>query len=221
MKKLIILLLLSAGIIPAFSQQWKKVDIDTLVSVLLPDKFLKKDTLHQQLFSTTGSYGSMIVIRSANSQDEKADVKRLKDLNKLYDNYIKKVQGSAQANIESQKDILIEGLNAKDFVIKTVTGSAVELRYFRVLFTQDATYTFEYLAKEIQKEFAQPEYEKFFNSIKIDPQVTVEADQLAEKSAASLLSERKNSLNTLIYGGVGFIVVIIILVVLIRRKKRN
>ncbi|MGV8879733.1 MAG: hypothetical protein ACOH2A_11955 [Sphingobacteriaceae bacterium] len=222
MKKLLIILILSAGSIPAFAQQWKKVEIDTLVSVLLPDKFQKKDTLNQQLFSTNGSYGAMIVIRSENSQDEKVDVKRLKDLNKLYDNYIKKVQGSAQGTIESKKDTLIEGLNAKDFVLKTDTGSGVELRYFRVLFTQDATYTFEYLVKEIRTEFAQPEYEKFFNSIKIGPEVTVKADQLAEKGATSPLSERKKSFNnTLIYGGVGFIVLIIILVVLIRRKKRN
>lgn len=222
MKKLIILFLIAAAIIPAYAQQWKKVKIDTLISVSLPDKFTKKDTLNQQVFLTTGSYGSMIVIRSANSLDEKVNVKKEKDLNKLYDSYIKKVQGSAEGNIESQKDTIIEGLKAKDFVLKTDTGSGVDLRYFRVLFTQDATYTFEYLVKEVRQEFAKQEYEKFLNSIKIGPEVTVKMDQLAEKNATSPLSESKQTFNNnLIYGGVGLLIILIIIIVIVRRKKRN
>jgi hypothetical protein len=222
MKKLILLpLLLLNFIMPAFSQKWKALKLDTLVSVALPDQSELKDTLGQQIYQSRGAYGTMLIIRSANSEDEKVNIKKEKDLGKLYESYIKKVQNSSPGNVTEQKDTTIAGLNAKDFTLQTDTGSGVELRYFRVLFTQDATYTFEYLLNESRKEFAREEQDKFFNSIKIGPEVNIKDSQLADKDATTPLNEERKSFNTYIYLGIGLVVIVVLILIFLRRKKRQ
>ncbi|MCF8453857.1 MAG: hypothetical protein K9G42_11675 [Pedobacter sp.] len=46
------------------------------------------------------------------------------------------------------------------------------LRDFRILHANGATYTFEFLHENVQKEFAVPEREKFFNSIEVNETIS-------------------------------------------------
>jgi hypothetical protein len=82
MKKILIsfsvLLLLSAA---GFAQALKPVKIDSLVTISLPEKYTRKDTLGQQVFSGNTPLGYMVVIRQPNAENN-TPLKKERDLNK-------------------------------------------------------------------------------------------------------------------------------------------
>ncbi|MCD8741699.1 hypothetical protein LT679_13880 [Mucilaginibacter roseus] len=165
MKKIASLILgIMAFSFAAGAQELKPVKIDSVISVNLPVEHEVKDTLGQKIYSGSGSLGYIVVIRSANGNAK--PLKKEKDLNNVFKEYITKVQGQSSGSVLNARDTTIGNLKAKVFGLEADNGNGVEIRDFAVIYTKDATYTFEYMYPESRKGLVKAENKTFFSSIK-------------------------------------------------------
>ncbi|RVT99891.1 hypothetical protein EOD41_15740 [Mucilaginibacter limnophilus] len=155
--------------ISAYAQELKPVKIDNQVSVNLPADYQLKDTLGQKIFSANGNLGYMVVIKAANPNTK--PLKKEKDLNKVFKEYISKVQGQSDGSVLNQRDTTIGNLKATVFGLETNDANGPQIRDFAVIYTQDATYTFEYLYPTSRKDLIKDEHNAFFSSINTSPQL--------------------------------------------------
>lgn len=201
--------------ITGFSQVLKPVKIDSLVTVSLPPTYQKKDTLGQHIYSANGLSGYMVVIKAANAKNN-APLKKEKDLNQVLQDYIKGIQGEAtNGSAQNVRDTTIGTLKAKTFTLQTDKGGGdIELRNFILIYTTDATYTFEYTYPDNRKELITEEYKAYSSSIKLSPQLQ-RNDQYLFKNISMPLATKIG-----IYGG-GVLVIIIIIILIARRKKKK
>ncbi len=200
--------------IAGFSQAIKPVKLDSLVTVSLPPGYQKKDTLAEQIFSANGSFGYMIAIRESNAKNN-APLKKARDLNKVLKDYIKGIQGQVpDGSVQNVRDTAIGTLKAKIFTLKSdVGGDDVEYRNFVLLYTQDATYTFEYVYPENRKDLVKDEYKAYIASIHFSPGLQRTDQYLSSANGLSTINQIE------IFGGGGLLIIVVI-VLIARRKKR-
>lgn len=197
-----------------YSQQQKNVQLDNMVTVTLPADFHKLDTLGQQTYTAGTEYGYIIISRTPNPATNKT-LKKEKDLNNVFKEYIRKVQGSlSEGNITNDHDTIINKLEMREFTLRTDTGSGVQLRQFRILYTKPVTYAFQYLYDEARRDVAAKEMKTFFGSIK----TTSEIDGSDQYTTFGQSQGINGTTIVLISSGV-LILVFVILVV--RKKRRN
>lgn len=169
MKKLMIFLSMILLVDRTYAQKQyylTPVAVDNSVTISLPKQFTKNTANGQQSFAANGQYGTFFVIRSVNPVSAK-DVKNANGLDNVFQEYIKKVQTSAgKGTIIDDHDITVGKLAMRDFILQIDTGSGIQSRHFRLLYTKNTTYTFEYLYDDFRKDEAAGEMNAFFQSIK-------------------------------------------------------
>lgn len=215
MKKILVIFSLILTATAAFAQiPLKPVKIDSLVTISLPEKYTKKDTLGQSIYTGNGSFGYMVVIRAPNADNNKP-LKKERDLNKVLQDYIKGIKGQADGSTQNVRDTLIGHLKAKTFTLETDLGAGLQERNFIVIYTQDVTYTFEYYYEELRKDVVKEEYKAYSGSIKVSPELK-RTDQYL--SMAKGLSP---AVKYALYGGIPLIIIIIVIVIMRRKKKQR
>ena len=221
MKKIILsfsLLLLAAA---GFSQakktpviaQNKVVKIDSLVSLTFPVVYQVKDTLTQKIYSANTSFGFETVIRTANDKNN-TPLKQEKDLNKVLNDYIAKVQAQAPGSSAIRvRDTTIGSLKAKNFVLKmSDDADNVQDINFTLIYTQDAMYTFEYVYPEIRADLVKGEYTAFISSIKLSKELQRDDQYLYYSTGLTAVAK------IAIFGG-GALVLTLILILIVKRKR--
>lgn len=213
MKKILISIGLAFFTLTGWSQRLKTVKLDSLVSVSLPADFHRTDTLGQQTYTANAQYGYIIIGHSPNPPGNKT-LKKEKELNNVFKEYIQKVQSSlTDGKITKDHDTIINNLEVRDFTLTTDTGSGVQIRKFRILYTKPVTYTFQYLFDEIRKDVAKTEKDAFFKSITIAPGLSG-TDQYT-------FYGKVTKVNALSVVCIAAGVIIIVLIILVRRKRRK
>jgi hypothetical protein len=222
MKKIFLSFTLLLFTIAGFSQQKQKavveqtkpVQIDSLVTVSLPSAFQKKDTLTQQIYSANSLYGFITVIRTANEKNN-TPLKKENDLNKVLNDYIKKIQSQAtDGRALRVRDTTIGTLKAKNFTLKSDDGAGnMQIINFTLIYTRDATYTLEYVYPEIRSDLVKGEYKAFISSIKLSHELQRDDQYLLKDNGMSSTTKIG------IFGG-GALVVILIIVLIVRRRKK-
>lgn len=197
-----------------FSQALDSVKIDSLVTVSLPTGYNKKDTLGQQIFSANAGFGYMVILRTPNEKNT-APLKRETDLNKVLKKNVKDIQAETKyASAQFVRDTTIGALKARTFTLQTDNGQGdVQLRNFVLLYTKDATYTFDYTYPESRKELVGKEYKSFINSIKLSPQLQRSDQYLSNATGMSSVVQIG------LFGGGGLLIIFAI-VMYIQRKRR-
>jgi hypothetical protein len=214
MKKIFISIALILCVTTSFSQLLKPVKIDSLVTVSLPPEHDEKDTLGQHIFSANGLTGFMEVIKAGNVKNT-APLKQEKDLNKVFKEYVSTIQAqSKNGSTENIRDTVIGTLKAKLFTLREDEETQVQLRNFVLIYTTEATYTFEYAYPEFRKDFINDEYKAYINSIKFAKDLQ-RNDQYLFKTI-SMPTPTKVAL----YGGIA-LVIIVIAGLIVRAKKRR
>lgn len=211
MKKILLSFSLVLFCLAGFAQTLKPVVVDSLVTVSLPEKYVKKDTLGQQIYSGNAALGYMVVIRAPNAKDN-APLKKERDLNKVLKDYIAGIKGQAAGNTMNVRDTTIGHLKAKTFTLSTDQGAGVNLRNFIIIYTQDVTYTFEYYYEEQRAELVKNEYKEFSSSIKVSPELKRTDQYLSNAKGLSTIAKVG------IFGG-GALIIILIVVMVMKRKK--
>jgi hypothetical protein len=217
MKKIILSLTFILFATFGFSQALKPVKIDSLVTVSLPTGFVKKDTLGQQIFSGTSSFGYIVVIRSQNAVNNKP-LDKERDLNQVLKTYIDGIQKQSRTgSVMNLRDTTIGTLKAKVFTLRidnsNTTGESPQLKSFILIYTQDVTYTFEYNYLEQRGALVKDDLKAFSSSIKLAPDLKRNDQYLSNAKGLSFGAK------VAIYGGIP-LVIIIILITINRRKKR-
>jgi subtilase family serine protease len=188
------------------------VKIDQMVSVSLPNGSVKLDTLGQQTISAKGAYGSMLVIRAANTKGE--PVKNESGLDEVFKTYIQTLQKSLpDGEVLNAHDTTINKLKAYSFTLQIDSGSGIQSRRFVLLYTKNVSYTFEYLYDDFRKDLAAGEGKAFFNSIRVSEDLT-KASQYITVSA-----DRFTPLIKIIIAAI-ILAIIIGVIVIIRRRPQ-
>jgi len=172
MKKLIIIFAILFSVNAVFGQSLKSVKLDSLVNVSLPSSYTQKDTLGQQIYSANSDLGYMIAIRQANAKGNQP-LQKENDLNAVLKKYIQGIQTqSGNGSAQNVRDTTIGTLKAKAFtlLVSDPNGES-QYRNFILLYTQDATYTFEYGYGESRKDLIKGESKAYFASIKLSPEL--------------------------------------------------
>lgn len=172
MKKLIIIIVILFSVNAVFGQSLKSVKLDSLVNVSLPKSYVQKDTLGQKILTANTDLGYMIAIREPNAKGNQP-LKKEKDLNAVLKKYIQGIQRqSGTGSTQYVRDTTIGTLKAKAFTlfVKDPNGDN-QYRNFILLYTQGATYTFEYGYPESRKDFVKGESRAYFSSIKLSPEL--------------------------------------------------
>lgn len=213
MKNLIVIILLLAGL-SSFGQGWQTVKLDTAISFQLPKGFQKTSSDTASSFSAATSFGTILIFKADDNPVVTPDIERNKHLEDYYDDYIERVENStSDGKITHEKDTVIGDLKAKDFTLELDTGGGVQVRKFRIIHANSATYTFEFLFEEMHKEYAAEECNQFFNSIKVSENIG-RADQFNAPAPGS-----GDSMNPYLIG-LAILIVIGIIVYFVIRKKR-
>lgn len=213
MKKILVSFALILGTLTGFGQRLKTVKLDSVVSVSLPPDFHQTDTLGQQSYTAEARYGYIMISRSPNPPGNKT-LKKEKELNNVFTEYIRKVQSSlTDGRIVHDHDTIINNLEVREFTLRTDTGSGVQLRKFRILYTKPVTYTFQYLYDELHKDIAAGEIRSFFESIKIAPALSGK-DQF-------MFYGKPGHVNILAVIVIAVGVIIVVLAILLVRRKRR
>ncbi|QQL48490.1 hypothetical protein [Mucilaginibacter ginkgonis] len=218
MKKLLIVFYLTIAAVATQAQDLKPVKIDSLVTVSLPTEFQKKDTLGQTIYSGTASLGYVLVIKAPNPPGKV--LKKEKDLNKVFKEYISKLQksvGNQQAVILNDKDTIVNNVEVRDFILSTTSDAeGVQLRRFRILYTKPTTYTFQFVYTEARKDIAKKEADAFFASIKTAPTF----DGSDQYSMYGRFTGMSTTLKTIIIVA-GVLVIALVLWLIFRPKKKK
>ncbi|SHM49077.1 hypothetical protein [Mucilaginibacter sp. OK098] len=216
MKKILLSFALILYVITAFSQTaLKPVKIDSLVTVSLPVGFQKKDTLGQHIYSANALYGYMTVIVAPNEKNN-TPLKKENDLNAVLKKYISSIEGQSGAGSSAQhvRDTTVGTLKAKVFTLKNDDGNGnIQLINFTLLYTQDATYTFEYVYPDERKDIVKAEYNSYASSIRLSPELQRNDQYLSNAKGLS------SPVKIAIFGGAAFVIVLVIVTVVRRRKK--
>ncbi|HTK18711.1 MAG TPA: hypothetical protein VL442_04340 [Mucilaginibacter sp.] len=172
MKKIIVLFAILFSVNAVFGQSLKSVKLDSLVSVSLPSSYTKKDTLGQQLYTANSDLGYMIAIRQVNAKGNQP-LQKENDLNAVLKKYIQGIQSqSGDGSAQNVRDTTIGSLKAKAFTLfQNDPNGESQYRNFILLYTQDATYTFEYGYGDSRKDLVKGESKAYFSSIKLSPQL--------------------------------------------------
>lgn len=172
MKKLIIIFTILFSVNTVFGQSLKSVKLDSLVSVSLPSSYTKKDTLGQSVFSGNTDLGYIIAIRQPNEKGNQP-LQKENDLNAVLKKYIQGIQTqSGNGSAQNIRDTTIGTLKAKAFTLfQNDPNGESQYRNFILLYTQDATYTFEYGYGDSRKDLIKGESKAYFASIKLSPEL--------------------------------------------------
>jgi hypothetical protein len=215
MKKLLLILSLSLLTTFGFGQTYKRVKIDSLISVSLPSVYTRKDTLGQSTFTAKASYGFIVVTRIPNGSNN-APLKKEKDLKNVFKNYVKDVQQVGAGSIVNERDTTVGTLKGHLFSLKTDDNNGtVQFRKFLFLYTQDASYTFQYFYNDLQSELINTDVKAFYSSIKLAPDLQ-RNDQYLAIGGRSMYGAAQIAM----YGG-GLLIIFIIVFVTIRRRRRR
>src|SRR5258708_20808379 len=100
-------------------------------------------------------------------------LKKANDLNAVFNNYINGIQQqSGNGSAQNVRDTTVGTLKAKAFTLITDDGNGNILnRRFLLIYTKDATYTFQYGYSDIRKDLVKDESKAFFSSIKLSPEL--------------------------------------------------
>ncbi|MBC7743643.1 MAG: LPXTG cell wall anchor domain-containing protein [Flavobacterium sp.] len=212
MKQLFFFILLLVTI-PAFAQ-WQSVKIDSAVSFQLPKGFERTKTNSENNFVARTSFGTILVFKETDNPVVFPDIAKDKHLKKFYDHYVNRVRSStADGKITQEKDTLLGDLKVKDFTLEVDSGGGLQLRKFRILHANNATYTFEFLSQELHKDYSAQESNQFFNSIKVKENID-RADQFNT-------SDEKKSGTNYTWFIVAGIILLIGLIIYFFYKKNN
>lgn len=220
MKKLLIFPIFLLFVTSGFAQKWKPIHIDDSVQVSLPGEFTKKDTLGQTLYNSESSFGVIIVTKQPDNPSSTPDIEKVKHLKSYYEDFIARIKTSSKGIVSNERDTVIGKLKVKDFKLEIDSGSGKQYRMIRILHENSATYTFQFLYKDIHEVYAKGEIDTFFNSITIPPSAAV-STQFTEPQNTTGKSPVTNSTLYLIAGALVLIVAIIAIILLRKRRKRH
>ncbi|WP_374164859.1 GGIII-like transmembrane region-containing protein [Arcticibacter sp. MXS-1] len=218
MKKLILFYTLFCCALSASAQGWKPYKIDDSVQVSLPPGFTKTDTLGQTVINASTSFGNIVVTKQPDDPSTTPDIEKVKHLKSYYDDFVKRISSTSKGTVKDERDTTMGKLRIKEFTLEVDSGSGKQFRNIRILHENSATYTFQFLYKEIHADYARPESEKFFGSIAMTENVGVKT-QFTKPENTTGKSASGN--NMLLYGGGAAVIIIIVVIIIMSRRKRH
>ncbi len=209
------MLALMVSALGAFAQQWETVKMDSTVSFKLPKGFVKNQTDSTKTFSASTPFGTILIFKDVDNPMVTPDIDRDRHLSKYYNDYLRRVENSvSDGKITGERDTTLSDLKVKDFTLEIDTGGGVQLRKFRLMHANNATYVFEFLYQQLHQEYAMDESVLFFNSITVNENVHRE-NQFNQPEAESKSAE----INPYFIGGGVLLVILIAAVVFFARRS--
>ncbi len=217
MKKLLLFVFFSTMNLLLYGQNWQQVQIDSVVACKLPAGWQKNTEGNKLSWRATSGFGNIMIFKTEDNPRVIPDMEKDRHLKAYYNDYVANVRKSAKgSSITDERDTVIDELRFKDFKLQTDSGSGKQYRDFRIFHVNGATYTFEFLYNDIQREYAIPERTLFFNAISVDEQMG-RKDQFTHNDNPKPGAERRRNLHTGLI--IGTTILIVLIFIFVRRRK--
>lgn len=218
MKKLILIYTFILSSLATVAQEWKAMTIDDSVQIALPPGYEKKDTLGQTLINAKSSFGNIIITKQPDNPASTPDIEKKKQLDSYYSDFVKRISSTSKGTVRDEKDTILNKLRVREFTLEVDSGSGKQFRHIRILHVNNATYTFQFLYKEIHAGYAEDESRTFFKSITIPPDIGLSSQFTSPENTTGKSASGNN--NLLMGAGV-LLVIIIVIIIILRKKKRR
>ncbi len=216
MKKLLFLFAMLFSVKAVVAQGYKPVKVDSLLTISMPANYTQKDTLGQHIYTASSDFGYVVTMVEPNAKNNQP-LKKAGDLNDVLKKYMNGIQKqSGNGKIMNDRDTTVGTLKAKVFTLMNDDGSGnIQYRDFLLIYTKDATYTFQYDYPDMRKDMIKGEAKAYFGSIKLSPELQRNDQYTDIHSTASSV----NTLSILEIGG--GVIAVFVLAWLVFRKRNT
>lgn len=219
MKKTVLFLALTLSYFVGKPQTWKNYKINEDISVDLPEKLNVKTTASHKALGAETSHGLVAVTKVTSKISTTVSIRSEEDLITFYRGLQTGFAKGAKGSITEEKTINIGNLKAKQFTVQTTTASGNQLIYCTALAVNDTAYIFNFLETGDSKQQAEAERNKFFSSIKVSDQLTLD-HQFTSQSAESRAYKQGRVVGQLVAYLLILSVLVYIIIKLIKRGKK-
>lgn len=198
------------------AQNWKPVRIDDSVQVSLPADFARSDTGAQVMITARPSFGNILITRQEDNPQATPDIEKVKHLHKYYDDFVKRIRNNSEGIITEERDTVIERLHMKEITLAVDSGSGKSFRKIRILHEAGATYTFQFMYKDMHEQYAQKSIDTFFSSIRIPP----DAGVVSQFTKPGDTTGKAPGQTRWTYWAIGGAILLVIILLIVRRFRR-
>lgn len=160
--------------IQAQAQEWVDYQVDSVLTVSLPDNYFTMDTLGQHLALAQVENGLVMITSFQNKGDSAINASSESELLEAYVGFRKGFVNSQQGEFVEEKIVDIKGLKFARFSMRATTEGEVQLRHCLAGFISEKTYALSFWEVESMSQAMTPVREKFFSSVKLAPGLTLQ-----------------------------------------------
>ena len=203
-----------------FGQQLHKYQVDSTMTVSIPDGYTISDTMGMKVITSQFDYGLIMVMVMPNKGKTEINVQDEEGLIKAYKGFVTGAVNAQKGQLIKQEIIEKNGLKCMRFSFKAAMGSEKQIRHSLAIFVNNNIYALNFwklesMTNEVEDEIADLR-ERFFASLILPTNLTIK-DQLNGTYEDSIKDDRAYVLGELI--GYGFMLALLILGIVWISKK--
>jgi hypothetical protein len=164
--KNILLAIFSAISISSFGQVWTNYQVDSMLTLMIPDSYKVRDTLGQRVVTAVIDNGLILVSMLPNAGETSMNVESEEDLLKMYKGFTKGYIKSQQGQLIKEEIIDKSGLKMVRFSFRTEMGGEKQIRHCESVFVNEKMYSINFWEAETQTNEMAALREKLFLSLR-------------------------------------------------------
>lgn len=168
--------------ITCYGQKWVEYQVDSTLTVTLPENFQTKDTLGQYFVNVRIDYGLMMIQRIA-PQSDKLIIRTKGELVKRYEVFQNGMIESQRGELVAQNYEVSNGLQLTRFSYRT-KGKEDQIRHCLGALIKGRWYAIQFWEVEAHAAELKADRERFFSSVKFSPDLRPEDQMTADSSLA-------------------------------------
>jgi hypothetical protein len=159
-----ILLLLT---LTCFGQEWMEFQLDSTLSLAIPDNYKVVDTLGQRVINAQIDNGLILVMKLPNKGQTAINVQNEKELVNSYTGFQDGLIGSHKGELIKGEIIETGGLKCIQFSYRARMGDENQIRHCLGIFVNENMYAINFWELESMTKEMAPQRERLFSSIKL------------------------------------------------------
>ena len=216
----VLLTILTLISINSFGQQWSEYQVDSTLTLMLPDNYEVRDTLEQRVVTSRVDNGIIIISILPNGGQTAINVQSEQELIKSYKDMRQGIINSQSGQLIKEEIIENRGLKMIRFSYTATMGEERQIRHCVVVFINEKTYSINFWQVESLTNEMADTREKLFSSLKFPTN-----PGLNNQMSYSIEGSRSYNIGYLVGKILGYGLMIGLLVMLIRwiskRAKRK
>lgn len=209
MNRLLIAILTTISI-ASFGQQWTDYQVDSTLTITIPDNFEITDTLGQRVITSQVDNGLILITALENKGKTAINVQNEKELIDYYNGFQQGAINSQKGELIKDEIIEMNGLRLSRFSFRATMGDEKQIRHCLTVFVNNKIYSINFWELESMTDEMASTREGLFSSIKFPTTLTIK-----NQMSYSIEGSRTYSVSYFIGQIVGYILIFAVVIALI------